>query len=230
VDWLELATADAEVAGCPRCRWELVVVSVELLAHVGELGRAVELLAEWDGTHPAPHPRGRYLRSRSAAMLKAAAGDDDAVNALTEARAIAAEAGLRLDEVALLFVLGDVLAGSDRSGAVDVWLEAAALAEELGAGAYAAALQKRLREAGVRARSPRRREAPHSAFASLTRRELEVAQLAAAGARNAEIASSLFISEKTVEQHVSRVFGKLGVRNRVELGTRYGDGLRAGRK
>jgi hypothetical protein len=26
------------------------------------------------------------------------------------------------------------------------------------------------------------------------------------------------------------VFGKLGVRNRVELGTRYGDGLRAGRK
>jgi DNA-binding NarL/FixJ family response regulator len=59
----------------------------------------------------------------------------------------------------------------------------------------------------------------------LSRRETEVARLAARGARNTEIAASLFLSPKTVEQHLSRVFTKLDVRNRAELGARYADQL-----
>jgi DNA-binding NarL/FixJ family response regulator len=58
-------------------------------------------------------------------------------------------------------------------------------------------------------------------LAVLSRRELEVARLAARGARNTDIAASLFISARTVEQHLSRIFTKLGVRNRTELGVGY---------
>jgi len=37
------------------------------------------------------------------------------------------------------------------------------------------------------------------------------------GLKNADIARQLFISEETVKAHISNVFGKLGVRDRVEL-------------
>ncbi|TCK24666.1 helix-turn-helix transcriptional regulator [Pseudonocardia endophytica] len=50
----------------------------------------------------------------------------------------------------------------------------------------------------------------------LTRRELEVLVVMAEGLTNREIAGRLFISEKTVGVHLSRIFGKLGVRSRVQ--------------
>jgi DNA-binding CsgD family transcriptional regulator len=59
----------------------------------------------------------------------------------------------------------------------------------------------------------RRAEAPH-APGGLTRREVEVLRLVAAGATNAEIAGTLVISEKTVARHLSNMFTKLGISSR----------------
>jgi DNA-binding CsgD family transcriptional regulator len=55
--------------------------------------------------------------------------------------------------------------------------------------------------------------------AALSAREQEVAQLVAAGKRNREVAAALFVSEKTVESHLARIYDKLGVRSRAALAT-----------
>ena len=51
----------------------------------------------------------------------------------------------------------------------------------------------------------------------LTRSEHDVAVLAGAGLRNAEIGERLFITERTVECHLTRIYQKLGLRSRTEL-------------
>jgi DNA-binding CsgD family transcriptional regulator len=50
----------------------------------------------------------------------------------------------------------------------------------------------------------------------LTAREHEVLRLVAAGRRNSEIATQLFLSEATIERHIANIYAKLGVRNRAE--------------
>jgi DNA-binding NarL/FixJ family response regulator len=52
---------------------------------------------------------------------------------------------------------------------------------------------------------------------ALTEREREVAMAVGSGASNAEVAASLFLSEATVKSHVSRLFTKLDVTNRVHI-------------
>jgi DNA-binding CsgD family transcriptional regulator len=54
----------------------------------------------------------------------------------------------------------------------------------------------------------------------LTPAEIEVAGLVAEGKTNRETAGALWMSEKTVEAHLSRIYRKLGVRNRAELAAR----------
>jgi DNA-binding NarL/FixJ family response regulator len=53
-------------------------------------------------------------------------------------------------------------------------------------------------------------------FAELTRREVEVLELLGAGLRNRAIAEKLFISEKTVRNHITSIFEKLQVNDRTE--------------
>lgn len=51
----------------------------------------------------------------------------------------------------------------------------------------------------------------------LTTQELEVALVVARGATNREAAAELFLSPKTIEAHLSRIYVKLNVRSRTEL-------------
>jgi DNA-binding CsgD family transcriptional regulator len=59
-------------------------------------------------------------------------------------------------------------------------------------------------------RVPRRREGP----AGLTAREVEVLRLAARGLTNKDIAASLFITPKTVANHIEHIYTKIGVSTR----------------
>ena len=64
-------------------------------------------------------------------------------------------------------------------------------------------------------RGPRQR--PRQGWESLTDTERQVVQLVTDGLANAKIGERLFISRRTVETHISHVFGKLGVSSRREL-------------
>jgi DNA-binding CsgD family transcriptional regulator len=70
----------------------------------------------------------------------------------------------------------------------------------------------------ARAERELRRSAAVAAGAELTASERAVAELAASGATNREIAASLYLSEKTVEAVLTRVYRKLGIRSRTQLG------------
>jgi DNA-binding NarL/FixJ family response regulator len=76
-----------------------------------------------------------------------------------------------------------------------------------------------LRSSGARLRRPTEGGAD-----ALTPGERRVAELAATGSSNREIAQSLFLSEKTVEAHLGRSYRKLGIRSRGRLAAALGPG------
>jgi len=105
----------------------------------------------------------------------------------------------------------------------DDQLAALALLDALSAEPLARLVRARLKDLGV-ARIPRG-PAPATRVnpAGLTERQVEVVQLLAQGMTNAEIASQLVLSVRTVDSHVAAALEKLGTRTRKEAVTRAGD-------
>ena len=98
-------------------------------------------------------------------------------------------------------------------------LEALEVLDTLGATAVAAKLRKALRDQGVSVpRGKGRMTRDHSA--GLTARQAEVLQLLDEGLSNTEIADRLFVSSRTIENHVSAILGKLNSSTRREAVTR----------
>jgi len=90
--------------------------------------------------------------------------------------------------------------------------EAAETFDALGLLRYAERARRELRASGetVRRRDP-------GAWAQLSPQELQIAQLAAEGLSNREIGEQLYLSHRTVESHLYRLFPKLGVTSRAQL-------------
>ena len=89
--------------------------------------------------------------------------------------------------------------------------------DALGADAWAARARRELRAAGERSAQP----APR-ALDLLAPQELQIARLAAEGLSNREIGQQLYLSHRTVSNHLYRIFPKLGITSRAELAAALG--------
>jgi DNA-binding CsgD family transcriptional regulator/tetratricopeptide (TPR) repeat protein len=93
---------------------------------------------------------------------------------------------------------------------------ALAIFENLGAQPAAQNLRRKMRSLGIRGLPRGARESTRTDPHGLTRREAQVLSFLAQGLRNAAIAQRLFVSAKTVDNHVSSILAKLGVSSRAE--------------
>jgi len=91
-------------------------------------------------------------------------------------------------------------------------IRAAAVGQSMISPRIAAHLVKRLRETSP----PARAGAPEEQTSELTTREVEILCLVAEGKENSQIAGELYISPKTVKNHVASILGKLSIENRVQ--------------
>ncbi|MDH5280803.1 MAG: response regulator transcription factor [Thermoleophilia bacterium] len=150
------------------------------------------------------------LAAAAHGRIALAEGDEDASELLQAAVNGFAALGQRLDAARARLDLARSLATVSPEVAVDTARHAHAELEALGALRDADEAAALMRSLGAKSRSGPR------ATGLLTRRELEVLHLLGEGLANREIAERLFISPKTAEHHLSRIYAKLGVRTRAE--------------
>jgi ATP/maltotriose-dependent transcriptional regulator MalT len=157
---------------------------------------------------------------RAEAAVAVHAGDAARAAELALASAAAADEAAAPIEAALSRTLaGRALAQEgQRDRAVAELQRAAAELHGCGALRYRDQAERELGKLGHRVhRRTRAGKADGTGLETLTARELQVAQLVADSKTNPEIASELFLSQKTVETHVRNIFRKINVASRVEL-------------
>jgi len=186
---------------------------VEALVGDGRLEPAERALA-WleQRAHAQHHPWASAATARCHGVVSAAHGRlDEAIAALSSSHDDLDRLRLPFELARTRLVHGGVLRRARRRQAARTELTAAAASfERLGAHLWAGRARAELDRLGGR---------PHAGKA-LTAAERRVAELAAAGRSNKEIASELFVTENTVETHLKHVYGKLGVRSRIALARR----------
>jgi DNA-binding CsgD family transcriptional regulator len=154
------------------------------------------------------------------ALLALEAGDPQAAAGLAARAAEAADAVGAVIDAARARTLGGraLAAAGDADGAVELLGAAEAELSACGAAHLRDEAARELRRLGRRVSARQRRFAPSgSGVEALSGREREVATLVEQGRTNRQIAAELYLSEKTVETHLSRVFAKLGVASRAEV-------------
>ena len=186
---------------------------VEALLALGRVEEAAGLLDAWEAdaarlgrTVMLAHAR------RCRGLIAAARGNvEEALPHLEEAVPLHKSVGDAFGLARTLLALGVVRRRARQQRAAREAIEAALAAfETSGAAGWAEKARAEVRRIGGRTREH-----------GLTAAERRVAALVAEGRTNKEVAASLFLSEKTVETHLSHVYAKLGVRSRTELARTY---------
>jgi DNA-binding CsgD family transcriptional regulator len=189
---------------------------VEALVGGGQLDDAAAILGRADD-RAAPHGLHGVQANleRARALLRATHGDlDGALVAVNAAQRHHDQVDIPFDRGRTLLVLGQIRRRrKERSLARDAFAESLATFERLGAGLWAERARAELAHTGIRR---------PAATDQLTDGERRVAELAAAGRTNREVAAALFMSPKTVEAHLARAYQKLGITSRAELGAVIG--------
>ena len=207
-----LAEADRQAArlgwGAPDARpW--TGDYVEALLELGRVDEAVPVIERWE-EDALRLGRSRVLAHvlRCRGLAAAARGAvDEAVSLLEQAVERHDEVGDAFGRARALLALGSVRRRArQKRPARDAIGAALAGFEELGAATWIEKARAELGRIGGRRRED-----------GLTAAERRVAVLVAEGRTNQEVASALFLAERTVASHLTHVYAKLGVRSRTEL-------------
>ena len=185
---------------------------VEAALLTGALGstvEAVELLAAYAEQARNPYFLGQVARCRAQLAHDPAVAE----SLYAEALAHQTQHTPAFERARTELAFGEFLRRAQRRSDSRVQLRnALATFEGLGARLWADRARAELEATGMTAR-----KRDPSTLDTLTSQELRIARLVGAGASNRDVAGQLFLSPKTVEYHLRKVFQKLGVSSRVEL-------------
>jgi DNA-binding CsgD family transcriptional regulator len=204
----------------------LRVARAEVLLAAGDAAGALEVVNERLGAEQSGRsaggprvPRLRLIRARALTELDQLDAAEEALCAAREDAALTGGLGILWRAHAMLGHLHR--RRRRRSESAEAFATARGLVEQLSITIPDQALRATfLREAAALVpaeRPPSRQQAAKAAYAGLTRREREVAQLVATGKSNRGIARALGIGERTVEDHVANALAKLDFSSRAQL-------------
>ena len=184
---------------------------VESLVGLGDVDAARAVVERLERlSREQRHPWGLASAKRCRALMDEEAAEPDLSRATDEYT----ELGLRFDAARSLLILGRLQRRRRRWAAARAALErAAATFDELGSDGWADQARSELNRVG--GRRP-------AAQGDLTWTEARVAELAAGGYSNKEIAATLVVSVYTIERHLTHAYAKLGIRSRSQLAARIG--------